>query len=113
MLTHDDVIDQFDLEQMTSFPDARSQLPICLTWGSVSRRMIVHEDEAVSSKSNQRSEDLSGMSHGFVEGADADQVDNLDVVLGVQRQDMEMLLLRVKLLTCADVLTVVGGDDIR
>ena len=85
------MVQQSDAEQLGALPEPAGEHAIFLAGRHIARGVIVRTNPGGGIHQDQRFEDFAGMHDGQGQGADRDDVDADDAVLGIQPADEELL----------------------
>lgn len=95
-LPGNDVVEETDLEQVGTVAHAASDAPVGLAWRWVTRRVIVHQNDAVGARHNRRPEDFAGVGNCFVQASNRNNVVTSWTQFRIQQDRDKVLLVGFK-----------------
>ena len=90
------MVQQDDAEQVGTLPESAGEHAILLARCDIAGRVIVRTNPGSGAHQDQRFEYLPRMHDGQGQGADRDDIDPDDAVLGIQPADEELLAVQVR-----------------
>lgn len=91
VLTYDDVVEYFDLKELSRTNEVAGNFDVGFRWGGFSARVIVHDHDSSRSDDHCGSEYFPGMNQDCIQRPDGHQLVSLDPTPGVQHHDREAL----------------------
>lgn len=89
------VVEQLDFEDLRGFAELPRDVHVGLTWGRVSTRMIVGDDECAASSNDRTAENLATGNQCRINRSQRDEVPAQWMILAVEIHAVERLLKRV------------------
>ena len=119
----DDVVEDFDLEQLTGSDEVSGCADVCLTGSGITRRMVVSQNHRMGTGHNGHSEDFPSVDEDGIQDAHSHDDVALDPATGVENEDYEELAIWIevriglhmqppvigRLLRCGTVLQLIGS----
>ena len=112
-MANDHVVEDFDLEELTSPDEFAGDPNVRLGWRRIAAGVIVREDDRRGIDHDRQPEDFARVDQEGVDRADGYQVVALDPAAGVEDQDHHALAFEVEERITGDVLTPVVGGAFR
>jgi len=107
----DDVVEELDADNVGGLADAAGHAEIGIARSGIAGRVIVDEDETPGGVDEGGTEDISGMGHGFIDGAMGDLLLTNKAEAGIDEQDADGLVREMSHAGSGELIDELGGAE--
>ena len=92
----DDVVEDFDLEQLTGSDEVSGRADVRLAGSGITRRMVVSQNHRMGTGHDGHPENFPSMNEDGIQNSHPDDDVALDPATGVENEDYEELAIRIE-----------------